>query len=81
MISSSGGGGLSVVLLMPCHGRFICLFSVPGAGGRYLLINFVLRLGAPFSSPCLSALRMVRCLGLNMLWCANCTAFLLLVIE
>ena len=69
------------MLLMPWRGRFICPFAVAGTRGRYFLINFSLRLGAPLNSPCLIAFRMVRCRGLNMLWCANWTAFLLLLVE
>ena len=70
---------LSVVLLRPLRGRFICPFNVAGLGIRYFCTVFAVRCGAPFRKPALIALSNEDIGGLHKLWCMNLTLFSLLV--
>jgi hypothetical protein len=70
-----------VVLLIPWRGRFICPFAVAGLGFKYLRINFTLTFGHPSRNPFRTALSIVEIFGLHNDWCANFTAFTLVLIE
>ena len=69
------------MLLIPCRGLFICPLAVAGLALRYLLISFSLRLGHPSRKPRRTALRRVNIFGLHNDWCANFTAFALVLTE
>ena len=71
----------SVVLRMPCRGRFICPLAVAGLGLRYLSISSSDMLGHPFKKPRRVALRSVDILGLHNDWWANLTLLARVVIE
>ena len=73
--------GFGVVLLIPCRGRFMCPLTVAGMALRYLLMSFSLRLGHPSRKPCQTAFRSVDIFGLHNDWCANLTAFALVLME
>ena len=72
---------LGVVLLFPWRGRFICPFAVAGLGFKYLRINFTLTFGHPSRNPFRTAFSIVEIFGLHNDWCANFTAFTLVLIE
>ncbi len=76
-----GNTGLGVVLLIPCRGLFMCPLAVAGLALRYLLMSFLLMLGHPLRNPRLTALRRVNIFGLHNDWCANLTAFALVLTE
>ena len=71
----------SVVLRMPCRGRFICPLAVAGLGLRYLSISSSDMLGHPFKKPRRVALRSVEILGLHNDWWANLTLLARVEIE
>ena len=71
----------SVVLRMPCRGRFICPLAVAGLGLRYLSISSSDMLGHPFKKPRRVALRSVEILGLHNDWWANLTLLALVETE
>ena len=66
---------------MPWQGRFICPFAVAGLGFKYFRINFTLTFGHPSRNPFRTALSIVEIFGLHNDWCANFTAFTLVLIE
>jgi hypothetical protein len=70
-----------VVLLIPWRGRFICPFAVAGLGFKYFRINFTLTFGHPSRNPFRTAFNIVEIFGLHNDWCANFTAFTLVLIE
>jgi len=72
---------LSVVHFIPCRGRFICPFAVAGLGFKYLRINFTLTFGHPSRNPLRTAFNIDEIFGLHNDWCANFTAFTLVLIE
>ena len=67
--------------LIPWRGRFICPLAVAGLGFKYLSINFTLTFGHPSRNPFRTALSIVEIFGLHKDWCANFTAFTLVLIE
>ena len=76
-----GAGFLGVVLLSPWHCLFICPFAVAGLGFKYFRINFALIFGQPSRNPFRTAFNIVDNFGLHKDWCANFTAFTLVLIE
>ncbi len=72
---------LGVVLFIPCRGLFICPFAVAGLGFKYFRINFTLIFGHPLRNPFRTAFNIVDNFGLHKDWCANFTAFTLVLIK
>ena len=72
---------LGVVLFIPWRGRFICPFAVAGLGFKYFRINFTLTFGHPSRNPFRTAFNSDDIFGLHNDWCANFTAFTLVLIE
>ena len=68
-------------LLSVVVGRLICPFAVAGLGFKYFRINFTLTFGHPSRNLFRTAFNIVEIFGLHNDWCANFTAFTLVLIE
>ena len=73
--------GFGVVLLIPCWGHLICPLAVAGLALRYLFMSFSLRFGHSSRKTLQTALRRVDIFELHNNWCANLTAFAIVLKE